>query len=83
MLGGSTHNKKTEERPMKFTHVAAIDMVGGHAQVMFNGMLATYPFVKDGKLKVLAVSSARRFGSAPEIPTVAELGPNRRRNSAR
>ena len=50
------------------------DMVGGQAQVMFNGMLATYPFVKDGKLKVLAVSSARRFGSAPDIATVAELG---------
>jgi tripartite-type tricarboxylate transporter receptor subunit TctC len=37
-------------------------------------MLATYPFVKDGKLKVLAVSSAKRFSSAPEIPTVAESG---------
>src|SRR6476659_4437048 len=49
-------------------------MVGGQANVMFNGMLATYPFVKDGKLKVLAISSARRFSTAPEIPTVAESG---------
>jgi tripartite-type tricarboxylate transporter receptor subunit TctC len=47
-------------------------MVGGQAQVMFNGMVATYPFVKDGKLKVLAISSAKRFSAAPEIPTVAE-----------
>jgi tripartite-type tricarboxylate transporter receptor subunit TctC len=49
-------------------------MVGGQSNVMFNGMLATYPFVKDGKLKVLAVSSAKRFSAAPEIPTVAESG---------
>jgi tripartite-type tricarboxylate transporter receptor subunit TctC len=49
-------------------------MVGGQSNVMFNGMLATYPFVKDGKLKVLAISSAKRFSAAPEIPTVAESG---------
>jgi tripartite-type tricarboxylate transporter receptor subunit TctC len=49
-------------------------MVGGQAQVMFNGMLATYPFVKDGKLKALAISSAQRFSAAPDIPTVAESG---------
>jgi tripartite-type tricarboxylate transporter receptor subunit TctC len=39
---------------------------------MFNGMVATYPFVKDGKLRVLAISSAQRFSAAPDIPTVAE-----------
>ena len=60
--------------PYKGGSQALTDMVGGQSNVMFNGMLATYPFVKDGKLKVLAVSSARRFSSAPEIPTVAESG---------
>jgi tripartite-type tricarboxylate transporter receptor subunit TctC len=60
--------------PYKGGSQALTDMVGGQANVMFNGMLATYPFVKDGKLKVLAVSSAKRFSSAPEIPTVAETG---------
>jgi tripartite-type tricarboxylate transporter receptor subunit TctC len=60
--------------PYKGGSQALTDMVGGQAQVMFNGMLATYPFVKDGKLKVLAISSAQRFASAPEIPTVAESG---------
>jgi tripartite-type tricarboxylate transporter receptor subunit TctC len=58
--------------PYKGGSQALTDMVGGQAQVMFNGMLATYPFVKDGKLKVLAISSAKRFASAPDIPTVAE-----------
>jgi len=60
--------------PYKGGSQALTDMVGGQSQVMFNGMLATYPFVKDGKLKVLAVSSAKRFSTAPEIPTVAEQG---------
>ena len=58
--------------PYKGGSQALTDMVGGQAQVMFNGMLATYPFVRDGKLKALAISSAKRFPSVPDIPTVAE-----------
>jgi tripartite-type tricarboxylate transporter receptor subunit TctC len=60
--------------PYKGGSQALTDMVGGQAQVMFNGMLATYPFVKDGKLKAIAISSAKRFSAAPDIPTVAESG---------
>jgi tripartite-type tricarboxylate transporter receptor subunit TctC len=37
-------------------------------------MLATYPHVKSGKLKILAVSSAERMPSIPDVPTVAESG---------
>ena len=37
-------------------------------------MLATYPHVKSGKLRILAVSSANRLASIPEVPTVAESG---------
>jgi len=37
-------------------------------------MLATYPMVKDGKLQALAISSAKRFSAAPDLPTVAESG---------
>jgi tripartite-type tricarboxylate transporter receptor subunit TctC len=60
--------------PYKGGSQAITDVVGGQAQVIFNGMLATYPFVKDGKLRALAISSAKRFSGAPEIPTVAESG---------
>lgn len=60
--------------PYKGGSQALTDMVGGQAQVMFNGMLATYPFVKDGKLKVLAISSAKRWPTLPDVPTVAESG---------
>ena len=60
--------------PYKGGSQAITDVIGGQAQVLFNGMLATYPYVKDGKLKVLAISSAKRFAAAPDIPTVAEQG---------
>jgi tripartite-type tricarboxylate transporter receptor subunit TctC len=58
--------------PYKGGSQAIADVMAGQAQVLFNGMLATYPAVKGGKLKALAISSAKRFAAAPEIPTVAE-----------
>ena len=45
--------------PYKGGAQAIADVVGGQAEVTFNGMLATYPLVKGGKLKLLAVSSAQ------------------------
>lgn len=60
--------------PYKGGAQAITDVMGGQAQVLFNGMLATYPAVKDGKLKALAISSEKRFPAAPDLPTVAEAG---------
>ncbi len=60
--------------PYKGGAQAIADVAGGQADVMFNGMLATYPLVKGGKLKALAISSSKRFAAAPDIPTVAESG---------
>ncbi len=61
--------------PYKGGAPAVADVVAGQANVLFNGMLATYPQVKNGKLKALAVSSAKRVASAPDLPTVAETLP--------
>ncbi|MDP3225246.1 MAG: tripartite tricarboxylate transporter substrate-binding protein, partial [Rubrivivax sp.] len=58
--------------PYKGGAQAISDVMGGQAQVLFNGMLATYPAVKDGRLKAVAISSSKRFSAAPDIPTVAE-----------
>ncbi|WPB55534.1 tripartite tricarboxylate transporter substrate binding protein [Xylophilus sp. GOD-11R] len=58
--------------PYKGGSQAINDVVAGQADLLFNGMVATYPMVKGGKLKALAISSAKRFPAAPEIPTVAE-----------
>ncbi|MFO1313076.1 MAG: tripartite tricarboxylate transporter substrate binding protein [Burkholderiales bacterium] len=60
--------------PYKGGSQALADMTGGQADVMFNGMLATYPLVKGGKLRAIAISSGKRFSAAPDIPTVAESG---------
>src|SRR5690606_1159240 len=48
------------------------DLMGGHVQLMFGAIPSTYPAVKAGKLRVLAISSARRSATLPEVPTVAE-----------
>jgi tripartite-type tricarboxylate transporter receptor subunit TctC len=61
--------------PYKGGSAAVTDVIAGNANVLFNGMLATYPSVKAGRLKGLAVSSAQRAPSAPELPTVAETLP--------
>src|SRR5437879_162425 len=61
--------------PYKGGSAAITDVIAGNANVLFNGMLATYPSVKAGRLKGLAVSSAQRVPSAPELPTVAETLP--------
>jgi tripartite-type tricarboxylate transporter receptor subunit TctC len=61
--------------PYKGGSQAVTDVIAGNSNVLFNGMLATYPSVKSGRLKGLAVSSATRVASAPELPTVAETLP--------
>ncbi len=48
------------------------DVASGQADVLFNGMLATFPHVNSGKLKLLAVSGDKRSPAAPQTPTVAE-----------
>src|SRR5882724_6387479 len=60
--------------PYKGGSDAVTAVVAGQADVLFNGMLATWPSVQGGKLKALAISSAQRVGAAPDTPTVAEQG---------
>ncbi|HYN26839.1 MAG TPA: tripartite tricarboxylate transporter substrate binding protein [Burkholderiales bacterium] len=60
--------------PYKGGSQAVADVVAGHADVLLIGMLATYPQVKSGRIRALAVSSPERVAAAPEIPTVAESG---------
>lgn len=51
---------------------AITDAIAGHADVLVNGMLPVHPHVKSGRLRALAVSSAKRTSAAPDVPTVAE-----------
>jgi len=54
---------------------AITDLIGGQVDVMFNGMVATYPHVKAGKIKLIAISSTQRNAQMPGTPTVAESLP--------
>ena len=60
--------------PYKGGPPAVTDLIGGQVNVMFETSVAVLPFVKQGKLRALAVSSSKRLTTAPDIPTVAELG---------
>jgi tripartite-type tricarboxylate transporter receptor subunit TctC len=60
--------------PYKGTGPALTDLLGGQIQLMFNSMPSVLPLVAGGKLKALAVGSARRCAAIPDIPTVAEAG---------
>jgi tripartite-type tricarboxylate transporter receptor subunit TctC len=60
--------------PYKGGSDAVTAVIAGQADVLFNGMLATWPSVQGGKLKALAISSAQRVAGAPDTATVAEQG---------
>ena len=60
--------------PYKGGSDAVAAVAAGHADVLFNGMLATWPAVQGGRLRALAISSGQRVPSAPDTPTVAEQG---------
>ena len=60
--------------PYKGGASALPDLMAGQLQVLFNPPITAIPQVKAGKLRALAVSSARRLTAMPEVPTVAELG---------
>lgn len=50
------------------------DLMGGHVQLMFDGMATSLPLIKGGKIRAYAVSTPKRSPLLPEVPTFAELG---------
>jgi tripartite-type tricarboxylate transporter receptor subunit TctC len=60
--------------PYKGTPQAFQDVVGGQVAFMFDQLTAGLPLVKAGKLKLLAVTTAKRSPLSPETPTMAEAG---------
>jgi tripartite-type tricarboxylate transporter receptor subunit TctC len=60
--------------PYRGTGAALIDLIPGRVDVMFNSIGATLPLIKVGKLRGLAVTTAKRTAAAPHLPTVAESG---------
>ncbi len=60
--------------PYRGGALAVTDLIGGQVQMMIDVMPNAYPLAKDGKVRGLAVTTARRFPGAPEYPTIAESG---------
>jgi tripartite-type tricarboxylate transporter receptor subunit TctC len=60
--------------PYKGSTPARIAVISGEVQVVFDGLLPSLPMIKEGKVRALGVTNARRTGVAPEIPTIAESG---------
>ena len=66
---------------VKFTHVpykgsgpAIQDVIGGQVDMMFDTTVVAGPHIQSGKLRAIAVTSAKRLSSMPDVPTVAESG---------
>lgn len=61
--------------PYKGRQFAIPDLVGGQIQVMFDNMPSALPMAKEGKIRALAQTTAKRSAAAPDVPTVAETVP--------
>jgi tripartite-type tricarboxylate transporter receptor subunit TctC len=60
--------------PYKGGGPAVTDTIGGQVQLAFVSMPAALQHVKSGRLRAIAVTSAKRSASAPDVPTIAESG---------
>src|SRR5262249_15795213 len=54
---------------------ALTDLLGGQVQVIFSSLPAAIEYIRAGKLRALAVTTATRFEGAPDIPTVSDVVP--------
>ena len=60
--------------PYKGSAPAISDLLGGHVSMMFDSTIAIMPHIKSGKVRPIAISSAKRSALLPDVPTFAELG---------
>lgn len=60
--------------PYKGAAPMLTDLIGGQVQIGFDNLPSSIGFVKSGKVRALAVTTAKRWPGAPDIPTVAESG---------
>jgi len=70
----SAANIKMRHVPYKGSNAAMMDVLAGNVDLMVSSLPSAMSQIQSGKLRPLAVTSARRSSSLPEVPTVAELG---------
>jgi tripartite-type tricarboxylate transporter receptor subunit TctC len=78
-LAGELFNSMTGVKmvhiPYKGAAPATTDLLAGQVSLMFNNMLSAMPHVKGGRLRAVAVTSAKRSHAVPDLPTIAETVP--------
>ena len=60
--------------PYKGTGPGLIDVMAGHVPMMFSSVTASMELVKSGRLRILAITSAKRYPQLPHVPTFVESG---------
>lgn len=70
----STAGVKITYVPYKSGNAGLVDTLSGEVTVMMGSILSVLPHVKNGRLRALGITSAKRATGAPEIPTLAEAG---------
>ncbi len=83
-VGGSPHlatelyaytaGVQMQHVPYKGLAPALVDLIGGHIDLMFADVGLVMPYLKDNKLRVIAVTGAHRSAALPDVPTIAESG---------
>jgi len=60
--------------PYRGVAPATMDMLAGHIQLVTGTIPALMPFIKEGRVRALAVTSAKRSSALPDVPSMAEVG---------
>jgi tripartite-type tricarboxylate transporter receptor subunit TctC len=60
--------------PYKGSAPAITDLMAGQVSVMWDNLPASWPYIKSGRLRAIAITSAARYPGLPDLPTVAESG---------
>jgi tripartite-type tricarboxylate transporter receptor subunit TctC len=60
--------------PYKGAAPAIVDLLAGNVQLRFGSVVPVLPHVRSGRLRGIAISSAKRYGPLPDVPTIAESG---------
>ena len=60
--------------PYKGAGPALTDLLGNHVSIMFDNLPSSMGYIKDGRLRGIAVTTAERVPSVPDLPTIAESG---------